>query len=60
MAVAQLAVKQEAQSPPPSHPPHWHHPASPLTHDSRDPLRLEERILTLYALNSKGITDDIT
>ena len=63
MAVAQLALKQEAQSPPPSSLPP---PSSMITtppgdpgHTPRDPLGLEERILTLCALNSKGITDDI-
>ena len=58
MAVAQLAMKQEAQSPPPSLPPTF--PTLPGTsHTPRDPLGLEERILTLCAQNSKGITDDV-
>ena len=63
MAVAQLAVKQEAQSPPPSSLPPTlttgTTPPAPPSTSPRDPLGLEERILTLCALNSKGITDDI-
>ena len=60
MAVAHIALKQEAQSPPPSsHPPTFTTSTTPPGHTPRDPLGLEERILTLCALNSKGITDDI-
>ena len=59
MAVAEVAMKQEAQSPPPSpHPPTFPTPPS-TSHTPRDALGLEERILTLCAQNSKGITDDI-
>ena len=57
MAVAQVAIKQEAASPPPPLPPPQSTSHSP--HDAGDPLGLEERILTLCTLNSKGITDDI-
>ena len=61
--MALLALKQEAQSPPPSSLP----PTSSMIttppgdpgHTPRDPLGLEVRILTLCALNSKGITDYI-
>ena len=57
MAVAQVAMKQEPQSPPPSHPPTF--PTPPSTSGTpQDPLGLE-RILTLCAQNSKGISDDI-
>ena len=63
MAVAQLAVKQEAQSPPPPSLPPSFTPGTtgttPPGTTPRDPLGLEERILTLCAQNSKGITDDI-
>ncbi len=53
MAVAQLAMKQEAETPPPpSFPPS----SAP---DTADPLGLEERILTLCSQHAKGITDDV-
>ena len=52
-----MAIKQEAASPPPPLPPPQSTGHSP--HDAGDPLGLEERILTLCTLNSKGITDDI-
>ena len=56
--MARVAMKQEAQSPPPaSHPPSFPGPSGHVT--PRDPLGLEERILTLCAQNVKGITDDI-
>lgn len=64
MAVVQVAMKQETQSPPPApNPPPSPPPATsgPSTGHviPRDPLGLEERILTLCAQNAKGITDDI-
>ena len=58
-----MALKQEAQSPPPpSLPPSFTPGTTGTTPPGTtpcDPLGLEERILTLCAQNSKGITDDI-
>lgn len=60
MAVAHLALKQEAQSPPPPPPsPDNTSPGTSSSGPGRDAIGLEERILTLCSLNSKGITDDI-